>query len=208
MSWAFSFQRKSLLAERPSRIKEEGRQRIRCGKRAVETDKRSVPWTHFYVGCNKIKLWAIEATTRAADGTGWPFSLATTFFTLICTGGQVFMMSKVQCLICSENCTIEGEGEKREGVQISKLSTQSIWHQKCLDPCTLAAVTAFLDQQNQITTTPELELWHHLTTHQSIPRDLLSPSLGSWDSDLRHPDSSNKMSYQKSPKKSKKFSDK
>ena len=41
-----------------------------------------------------------------------------------CTGGQVFTMSKVQCLFCSENCTTEGK--KREEVQISINSTQNL----------------------------------------------------------------------------------
>ena len=39
------------------------------------------------------------------------------------TGVEVFIGSKVQCLFCSESCTTEGRGEKREGVQISKQST-------------------------------------------------------------------------------------
>ena len=30
------------------------------------------------------------------------------------------MMSKIQCLFCSETSITEGRGEKREGVQISK----------------------------------------------------------------------------------------
>ena len=55
------------------------------------------------------------------------------------TGGQLFMVSKVLCLLWSENCTPEGrgsEGEKREGEQISKNSTQNLWHHKFLALCT------------------------------------------------------------------------
>ena len=50
------------------------------------------------------------------------------------TGGQEFIGSKVQCLICSEYCTTEGRGEKREGVQMSKNSTQILLHHKFLAP--------------------------------------------------------------------------
>ena len=51
------------------------------------------------------------------------------------TEGQLFMVSKVQCLFGFETCTPEGEGEKREGVQISKNSTQYLWPHKFLAPC-------------------------------------------------------------------------
>ena len=32
-----------------------------------------------------------------------------------CTGGQLFMMSKVQCLFCSKYCTTEGRGGEKGG---------------------------------------------------------------------------------------------
>ena len=40
-------------------------------------------------------------------------------------------------MFCFENCTPEGEGEKRERVQISKQSTENLWYHKYLDPCSL-----------------------------------------------------------------------
>ena len=43
-------------------------------------------------------------------------------------------MSKVQCQFCSENCTTEGNGEKREEVQISQNSKQNLWPHKLLAP--------------------------------------------------------------------------
>ena len=46
------------------------------------------------------------------------------------------MMSMVQCVFCFENCTTEGREEKREGVQISKNSTQNLSHHLFLAPCT------------------------------------------------------------------------
>ena len=37
-----------------------------------------------------------------------------------CTGVKLFIGSKGLCVFCSENCTPEGRGGEKEGVQISK----------------------------------------------------------------------------------------
>ena len=45
------------------------------------------------------------------------------------------MMSEVLCPFGFEICTSEGRGEKREGMQYSKLCTQNISPKKYLQPC-------------------------------------------------------------------------
>ena len=42
------------------------------------------------------------------------------------TGVELFMTSKVQCVFCSENGKTDGTGGEREGVLISKQSTQNL----------------------------------------------------------------------------------
>ena len=50
------------------------------------------------------------------------------------TRDKLFIGSKVQCVFCFKICTPEGRGEQREGVQISKQSTQNLTLEY-LEPC-------------------------------------------------------------------------
>ena len=42
------------------------------------------------------------------------------------TGVKLFVGSKVPCMFCFEICIAEGEGEKREGMLISKQTTRAV----------------------------------------------------------------------------------
>ena len=70
---------------------------------------------------NYRAIWSFSCVSLATVFGSWCPSLF--------TGVHEILGSKAQCLFCLKLPPQRGEGEKREGVQILKQSTQNLWHQ-------------------------------------------------------------------------------